>query len=214
MVCVVADRYIPLSSVLEGFVILKLNPDYQQDHLSSWVGELNSQFCLVFAYRPSLLSSTSNFSNFAVKLPFVLLQSAVVMLRLWNCIAPILPCLLCMEALCLRRRKITTHSWRMIYYMSWQYRLALVKSWESCFQHLSRQQKQSFGKFAVHTQGSLHLWYHLNITLLHTPFSVLRSHINLKEDFAKLWVRKVPLPVIHEIFTFISRNSIWFLLSA
>jgi hypothetical protein len=31
----VADRYIPLSSVLEGFVILKLNPDYQQDHLSS-----------------------------------------------------------------------------------------------------------------------------------------------------------------------------------
>jgi hypothetical protein len=35
-------------------------------------------------------------------------------LRLWNCIAPILPCLLCMEALSLRRRKITTHSWRMI----------------------------------------------------------------------------------------------------
>jgi hypothetical protein len=120
MVCVVADRYIPLSSVLEGFVILKLNPDYQQDHLSSWVGELNSQFCLVFAYRWSLLSSTSNFSNFAVKLPFVLLQSALVMLRLWNCIAPILPCLLCMDALSLRRRKITAHSWKMIYYMSWQ----------------------------------------------------------------------------------------------
>jgi 26S proteasome regulatory subunit N1 len=29
------EKYIPLSSVLEGFVILKLNPDYQQDHLSS-----------------------------------------------------------------------------------------------------------------------------------------------------------------------------------
>jgi len=31
----VADRYIPLSSVLEGFVILKLNPDCQKDYLSS-----------------------------------------------------------------------------------------------------------------------------------------------------------------------------------
>jgi 26S proteasome regulatory subunit N1 len=29
------EKYIPLSSVLEGFVILKLNPDYQQDHLGS-----------------------------------------------------------------------------------------------------------------------------------------------------------------------------------
>jgi 26S proteasome regulatory subunit N1 len=29
------EKYIPLSTVLEGFVILKLNPDYQHDHLSS-----------------------------------------------------------------------------------------------------------------------------------------------------------------------------------
>ncbi|KAL2629531.1 hypothetical protein R1flu_014217 [Riccia fluitans] len=29
------EKYIPLSSVLEGFVILKPNPDYQHDHLSS-----------------------------------------------------------------------------------------------------------------------------------------------------------------------------------
>jgi hypothetical protein len=26
--------------VLEGFVILKLNPDYQQDHLGSWVDDM------------------------------------------------------------------------------------------------------------------------------------------------------------------------------
>ncbi|CAM6095742.1 unnamed protein product [Calypogeia fissa] len=29
------EKYLPLSSVLEGFVILKPNPDYQHDHLSS-----------------------------------------------------------------------------------------------------------------------------------------------------------------------------------